>query len=754
MGGKIKALWRKTSWAWSPESDRESSEAIVKNFWLHWFPAKVARASMDWNYSFWLGTASASLLLILTVTGVMLMFFYVPSTERAYGSIKDFQYAVSFGRLLRNQHRWAAEGMVAVVYIHMARVFFTGAYRGPRAINWVVGVVLFLATLFLSFTGYLLPWDQLAFWAITVGTSIAKQAPFVGPTIQFLLLGGHEIGQQTLLRFYVLHVFFLPVFVWMLFAYHMWRVRKDGGLAAVERVRNARVMVPKATPKTKSYSLFGLTPGTSVAVMSSTGLEESDQVFSSPNMSRRIALVFLVVFNLTLLAAILFNAPLEGLANPSVTPNPAKAPWYFVWLQELVASTTVRFGGFTVSGALLGRNTAAGIFARGADAVAVARSFAAARRRTMARARAQASEPDLRRRDARDHHPDHGRRLSARSLLADLLARPGAPRDAAALLTWPTRTNRSRRRTSAGWSRCRFCSWCWSWSASGESSAPNGDRYQRQFPQLLGHYGKGEDARDFQPGIQQIWIPKIGVTDRCITCHLGYEWSSVLPATIAEPLKPHPMNDWMTKHEFAKFGCTPCHGGDGAATTVAGAHQGGRGWDDPMLSNALAAQNGLTMNEMIQMRCNFCHRHDAATPGMDEINLAKVLFKKKKCLLCHVVEARGGATGPELTYEGDRNPELLNFAHVTGEHTMFNWNVQHLTQGERGFAEHRDARFQLQARGIASADAPAAELAAPDVSARVHSRSRSGRSRDATVANVNRDSDSERDAYRALSNSN
>ncbi len=115
--------------------------------------------------------------------------------------------------------------------------------------------------------------------------------------------------------------------------------------------------------------------------------------------------------------------------------------------------------------------------------------------------------------------------------------------------------------------------------------------YQRKFPQLLGHYGKAEDARDFRPGIQQIWIPKIGVTDRCISCHLGYEWSSVLPATIAEPLKPHPMNDWLAKHEFARFGCTPCHGGDGAATTIAGAHQGGTGWDDPMLSRALAAQN-------------------------------------------------------------------------------------------------------------------------------------------------------------------
>jgi cytochrome b-561 len=351
---QVRRLGRKAIWPWSPESERESSEAIVRNLWLHWFPAKVARASLDWNYSFWLGTASAALLLILTVTGVMLMFFYVPSTERAYASIKDLQFAVSFGRLLRNQHRWAAEGMVAVVFIHMARVFFTGAYRGPRAANWVVGILLFLATLLLSFTGYLLPWDQLAFWAITVGTSIARQAPLVGPTIQLALLGGHEIGQQTLLRFYVLHVFFLPAFVWILFAYHMWRVRKDGGLAAVERLRHEREMAPKAMPTTKSYSLFGLTPGTSIQVMSSTGLEEDDQVFSSPNVTRRIALVFLVVFNLTLLAALLFDAPLEGLANPAVTPNPAKAPWYFVWLQELVASTTLHLGPLTVSGAFLG----------------------------------------------------------------------------------------------------------------------------------------------------------------------------------------------------------------------------------------------------------------------------------------------------------------------------------------------------------------------------------------------------------------
>lgn len=202
--------------------------------------------------------------------------------------------------------------------------------------------------------------------------------------------------------------------------------------------------------------------------------------------------------------------------------------------------------------------------------------------------------------------------------------------------------------------------------------------YQRQFVIVLGRNGRADDGRDFHPGIHQIWIPKIGVTDRCITCHLGYEWAGVLPASTSEPLTPHPVNDWLIRHDFARFGCTPCHGGDGWAVSARGAHVGGEDADDPMLSRTLAGSNGLTMIELMQMRCNFCHRHDAATPGMDQINLAKQIYKKKKCVLCHVVEGHGGATGPELTYYGDKNPELLNFAHVSGARTMFNWNVQHL----------------------------------------------------------------------------
>jgi len=314
MRKRIAELWRKLLWTWAPASQREAGEAIVRNLWLHWFPAKVARKSLSWNYSFWLGTVTAVLFLILNVTGLLLMFFYVPSTERAYGSIKDLDFAVSFGRLLRNQHRWAAHAMVASAFLHMVRVFFTGAYRGPRAWNWLVGLGLLLSTMLTSFTGYLLPWDQLAYWAVTVGTNIAREAPVVGDSIRFVLLGGTAINQNALLRFYVLHVFFLPAVIWVLFAYHMWRVRKDGGLAVVERVRAQRALQPKELSKSKSYSLF----------------------------------------NLTLLLAIFFNAPLEEAANPAVTPNPAKAPWYFLWLQELVASTTVPLGPIRISGGLVG----------------------------------------------------------------------------------------------------------------------------------------------------------------------------------------------------------------------------------------------------------------------------------------------------------------------------------------------------------------------------------------------------------------
>src|SRR5512145_2202390 len=182
----------KPLWSVRPKSDRQAGDAVVSNFMLHWFPAKVSRASLDWNYSFWLGTISAALLLLLTVSGFPLLFLYVPSVERAYASIKDIEFAVTFGAWIRSVHRFAAHLMVAAVFLHLVRVFLTGAYKNGveqgqhREWNWVLGVVMFLLTLFLSFTGYLLPWDQLAYWAVTVGTNIASSIPVVRPTIRDL----------------------------------------------------------------------------------------------------------------------------------------------------------------------------------------------------------------------------------------------------------------------------------------------------------------------------------------------------------------------------------------------------------------------------------------------------------------------------------------------------------------------------------------------------------------------------------------
>ncbi len=158
------------------------------------------------------------------------MFYYVPATPTAYYDMKDLRFVVSNGVLLRNLHRVAAHLMVLMVFLHMVHVFYRGGYKPPHEFNWVVGIVLLLLTLFLSYTGYLLPWDQLAFWAITVGTNIISAVPIIGNELRFAALGGHTVGENTLLRFYVLHVVVLPLLAFLFIGVHIWRMQKDGGL--------------------------------------------------------------------------------------------------------------------------------------------------------------------------------------------------------------------------------------------------------------------------------------------------------------------------------------------------------------------------------------------------------------------------------------------------------------------------------------------------------------------------------------------
>lgn len=225
-------VWRSFFRHGWPDNPLDRSLVMTTNIFFHLHPVKVSRKSLKATYSLGLGVISLITFLVLSITGLLLMFYYVPTVERAYSYIVTLQTMVPFGQLLRNMHRWSAHLMVLVVVLHMARVFYTGAYKPPREFNWVLGVVLLLLTLGASFTGYLLPWDQLAFWAITVGTSVAAYEPLMGSTIKTFLLGGPEVGQEALTRFYALHVMLIPLGIALVTSIHIWRVRKDGGLAA------------------------------------------------------------------------------------------------------------------------------------------------------------------------------------------------------------------------------------------------------------------------------------------------------------------------------------------------------------------------------------------------------------------------------------------------------------------------------------------------------------------------------------------
>jgi len=353
LKGLPRNLWKSVFRNPLPANDMERASTSFTNFFLHIHPVKVHRNTLRPVYTMGLGLVSFFLFLLLAVTGILLMFYYVPSTTQAYDRMLDLRGTVAFGPILRNMHRWSAHAMVAVVFMHMCRVFFTGSYKKPREFNWVIGVVLFLLTLLLSFTGYLLPWDQLAFWAITVGTAIAGYAPLIGKDIQYLLMGGTSVGQEALLRFYVLHVAVLPAVVALVIAIHFWRIRKDGGLSRppdadpTPPMELAAIHDPKPVllqPR-KTYGIQGLVRGP----LTKVGNIPDNTVFSWPNLLMAELFTFVMTLAVILVLALLFNAPLEEPVNVMHPPNPAKAPWYFLGLQEMV-SYSAFWGGIGVPG--------------------------------------------------------------------------------------------------------------------------------------------------------------------------------------------------------------------------------------------------------------------------------------------------------------------------------------------------------------------------------------------------------------------
>ena len=333
----------------APETDRERSQSTFHNLFLHMQSVRTDRRSLRFAYTFGLGLILTASFVVLTITGILLMVYYKPGVELAYNSVKDIHFVVPAGRFIRNIHRWSAHLMVLAVFLHMARVFYTGSYKRPREFNWLIGLALLVFTLGLSFTGYLLPWDQLAYWAVTIGANIASSprevTDAIGITRWFdpggfqkqLLLGANYVGQESLIRFYVLHVALLPLLISAFMGLHFWRVRKDGGLSRDEskpappaRIgdRDVEVFAP-----TKTYGLMAVVRGRTPVV----GRAPEGSVSSWPNLmwAELAALMFTIA--VTLVLSYFFDAPLKEMANPAIPENPAKAPWYFLGLQELVS---------------------------------------------------------------------------------------------------------------------------------------------------------------------------------------------------------------------------------------------------------------------------------------------------------------------------------------------------------------------------------------------------------------------------------
>ena len=298
-------IWNALGPSPMPSDDRGRMRMVVDNLVLHLHPSKVPERTLSWAYTWGLGGLSALLMTVLALTGVFLQMNYTPAPPQAYLDILALRSDTWFGDLLRNLHHWSANLLVLVAVLHLLRVFFTGGHRAPRENNWIFGLLMLLLALGANFTGYLLPWDQLAFWAITVGTSILAYIPVIGAWLSRLLLGGPEVGPATLLNFYSLHISFIPITIFGLMSLHFWRVRKDGGLTIPRKA--GEIQEPKM-----------------------------ERVTTIPHLVRREAVFAVAWIAILLVWSMVVPAPLEGIANPDVSPNPAKAPWYFMGLQELL----------------------------------------------------------------------------------------------------------------------------------------------------------------------------------------------------------------------------------------------------------------------------------------------------------------------------------------------------------------------------------------------------------------------------------
>jgi len=282
------------------------------SFLFHIRPRYYERASTMFTHTFRLGFFTSFFFFVEALTGIILMVYYTPSPEQAFNSILNLLSNVPFGQVLRDIHRLGAEGMVIFTALHMLRTFLTGSYKKERSFTWLTGVILLLLTLGLSFSGYLLPWDQLAYWAVTIGTSMAEAAPLVGNEVNLLLRGAPDIAANGLLRFYLLHVVLLPFAAVLLISIHYYKVAREHGISLPAKYEDGDVPAEK---KKEARQRVDLIPDL---------------------LTHEVLLVALGLFLMVLAVTTFYHAPLEHVANPQQTPLDTEAPWYFLWLQGML----------------------------------------------------------------------------------------------------------------------------------------------------------------------------------------------------------------------------------------------------------------------------------------------------------------------------------------------------------------------------------------------------------------------------------
>jgi quinol-cytochrome oxidoreductase complex cytochrome b subunit len=287
---------------------------MKRNFFDHLHAPQINRHILKPSTTWGLGIACLSCLAILYMTGATLFLYYLPDQDKAYERILHITTTLHFGGVIRDLHYLAANGLVVLSILHLTRVVLTGSYRG-RWLNWLYGLLLMALLLLANFTGYLLPWDQISYWAIKVGASLADYFPLVGGWVKSFLLGGADIGHETLIRSFALHAGVIPPSLLILTGLHLWRIRKDGGLAA-----------PIA--------------------------EAKDKLPAGPWLYRAEAAVALSTWTLLLILSLWVHAPIFERADPTHPPNPAKAPWYFIGFQEMVSYSA--FWGGVIIPTLLG----------------------------------------------------------------------------------------------------------------------------------------------------------------------------------------------------------------------------------------------------------------------------------------------------------------------------------------------------------------------------------------------------------------